>query len=31
MHKKRLEQVSPILESPGVLKQESNYSAKRKA
>lgn len=23
MHKTRLEQVSPILESPGVLKQES--------
>lgn len=23
MHKKRLEQVSPILESPGILKQES--------
>ena len=27
MHKKPLEQVSPILESPGVLKQESRMAS----
>lgn len=27
MHKKRLEQVSPILENPGVLKQESRMAS----
>lgn len=27
MHKKRLEQVSPLLESPGVLKQESRMAS----